>query len=249
MGFKYQLLQLGPDRDDPSPGNKSFEESLNSKELQDPWETGSCGWLKMVAYHISHSRMFKYLLLLTLTLNTSFTVLLLRASKFSVGNDGRIYQSSTAIFMAEAVKFLTCFSVLIWNEGKYLLLMLSLQKSAHACIVDIFGLNTESNNCIIQGLMPSFCHFYSEVILKWRETSKLLIPASLYMVQNNLLFIAVQYVDPATYQVSNPISSPLVHRSLDAGSRETDLPRRVSLPVWLVDCSSMPWPCYKHHYP
>eukprot|EP00094_Tigriopus_californicus_P006371 TCALIF_06135-PA protein Name:"Similar to Slc35a3 UDP-N-acetylglucosamine transporter (Rattus norvegicus)" AED:0.10 eAED:0.10 QI:1/1/0.83/1/0.6/0.66/6/63/359 len=122
----------------------------------------------MVAHRVSHSSVFKYLLLLTLTLNTSFTVLLLRASKFSVGNDGRIYQSSTAIFMAEAVKFLTCFSVLTWKEG----------------------------------LMPSFWHFYSEVILKWRETAKLLIPASLYMVQNNLLFIAVQYVDPATYQIT-----------------------------------------------
>eukprot|EP00095_Tigriopus_kingsejongensis_P009124 maker-scaffold595_size129005-snap-gene-0.23 protein:Tk09124 transcript:maker-scaffold595_size129005-snap-gene-0.23-mRNA-1 annotation:"udp-n-acetylglucosamine transporter-like" len=126
------------------------------------------GRISMAARSFAQSTVFKYFLLLTLTLNTAFTVLLLRASKFNPGSDGRIYISATAIFLAEIIKFLTCLTILVWNEG----------------------------------LLPSLHHFYVEVLVKWRETAKLLIPASLYMIQNNLLFVAVKYIDPATYQVS-----------------------------------------------
>ena len=46
---------------------------------------------------------------------------------------------------------------------------------------------------------------YTEVLSKPKETAKLLIPALLYTVQNNLLFIALTNLDAATYQVCPPI--------------------------------------------
>lgn len=46
---------------------------------------------------------------------------------------------------------------------------------------------------------------YEDVFLNVWETLKLAIPAFLYVVQNNLLFIALSNLDAATYQVrSNP---------------------------------------------
>ena len=41
-----------------------------------------------------------------------------------------------------------------------------------------------------------------EVIKKPFETCKLLVPATLYTIQNNLLFLALSNLDAATYQVS-----------------------------------------------
>ena len=43
--------------------------------------------------------------------------------------------------------------------------------------------------------------FRNEVLDKPRESSKLLIPAVLYTVQNNLLFLALSNLDAGTYQV------------------------------------------------
>lgn len=41
----------------------------------------------------------------------------------------------------------------------------------------------------------------SEVFLKPWETAKLAIPSSLYTIQNNLILLALSFLDAATYQV------------------------------------------------
>ena len=45
-----------------------------------------------------------------------------------------------------------------------------------------------------------------EVIKKPFETCKLLVPATLYTIQNNLLFLALSNLDAATYQVSERLA-------------------------------------------
>ncbi|XP_076062688.1 UDP-galactose transporter [Oratosquilla oratoria] len=45
-------------------------------------------------------------------------------------------------------------------------------------------------------------HIYEEVILNILETIKMAIPACLYVIQNNLLFIALSNLEAATYQVT-----------------------------------------------
>ena len=42
---------------------------------------------------------------------------------------------------------------------------------------------------------------YKDVLLNIFDTLKLTIPAFLYVVQNNLLFVALSNLDAATYQV------------------------------------------------
>jgi hypothetical protein len=43
--------------------------------------------------------------------------------------------------------------------------------------------------------------FHKEIILKPDDFAKLLVPAILYTIQNNLAYIAVSNLDAATYQV------------------------------------------------
>ena len=44
--------------------------------------------------------------------------------------------------------------------------------------------------------------FLNEIVLKPRETAKLIVPSGLYALQNNLLYIALSNLDAATYQVT-----------------------------------------------
>ena len=46
-------------------------------------------------------------------------------------------------------------------------------------------------------------YFKDEIVYKPRETAKLIIPSGLYVLQNNLLFLALANLDAVTYQVSN----------------------------------------------
>ena len=43
--------------------------------------------------------------------------------------------------------------------------------------------------------------FRREIVCQPRESAKMLVPAALYTLQNNLLFLAVSNLDAATYQV------------------------------------------------
>lgn len=48
-----------------------------------------------------------------------------------------------------------------------------------------------------------------EVLDKPGETVKLAVPAGIYTLQNNLLYVALSNLDAATYQVPAPGSGPL----------------------------------------
>jgi len=48
---------------------------------------------------------------------------------------------------------------------------------------------------------------YSEVVVKRKETLKMAVPATLYAIQNNLLFIALSHLDSAVYQITYQIKT------------------------------------------
>eukprot|EP00123_Amoebidium_parasiticum_P016322 comp23388_c0_seq1/m.38742 comp23388_c0_seq1/g.38742 ORF comp23388_c0_seq1/g.38742 comp23388_c0_seq1/m.38742 type:complete len:336 (-) comp23388_c0_seq1:140-1147(-) len=64
-----------------------------------------------------------------------------------------------------------------------------------ACFVLLFFENSHSVSAVIRQLRD-------EIIRKPGETFKLAVPAGLYMVQNNLQFVAISNLDAATFQVT-----------------------------------------------
>ena len=45
-------------------------------------------------------------------------------------------------------------------------------------------------------------HLYKSIIEDWRDTLKMSIPAIVYMLQNNLQYVAVSHLEAAVFQVS-----------------------------------------------
>ena len=53
----------------------------------------------------------------------------------------------------------------------------------------------------ISGFRKGWRNFKDDIIFNPSETLRLLVPAGLYALQNNLLYLALTYLDSATYQV------------------------------------------------
>lgn len=75
--------------------------------------------------------------------------------------------------------------------------------------VSLFGLFTPGvlipiscSPCLQErGVGPALRRMHSEIICKPDDFVKLLIPAVLYTIQNNLAYVAISNLDAATYQV------------------------------------------------
>lgn len=111
----------------------------------------------------------KYLALALLVLQNTFLVVFMRLSRM---NSGPLYASSTAVFMMELIKFLTCNGVVIHDGYK--------------------------NG---QGINGYLINVEQEIVQKPMEMLKLAVPSLLYTVQNNLLYYALSHLDAATFQV------------------------------------------------
>ncbi|KAM3589126.1 hypothetical protein VKS41_000003 [Umbelopsis sp. WA50703] len=114
----------------------------------------------------------KYLSLLVLVVQNSALILVMRYTRASVPED-QLYLASTAVVMSEVMKALACISLLYFAPPP--------------------GKRT---------LKKLVRNLNRELILQWRETMKLAIPAGLYLIQNNLQYLAVSNLDAATFQVT-----------------------------------------------
>lgn len=110
----------------------------------------------------------KYISLVVLIVLTTALVLLLRYSR-TMKMDGPRYLSSTAVMVAECLKFFTCLVVLFLQNRS--------SPTSFRIVID------------------------REILQKPGETMKVAVPAILYVIQNNLLFLALSNLDAATYQV------------------------------------------------
>ena len=52
------------------------------------------------------------------------------------------------------------------------------------------------------GLMKLASVLYVSLVENWVDTLKMLVPAGVYAIQNNLLFVAISHLDAVTFQVS-----------------------------------------------
>ncbi|KAF1812247.1 nucleotide-sugar transporter [Eremomyces bilateralis CBS 781.70] len=116
----------------------------------------------------------KYISLVTLTVQNSALILIMRYSRVMPLVDGKRYSASTAVFLNEVIK-----------------LTLSLAMVAYET----------SNSASVTSTPFSFTHtFFSS--LSTGDSWKLAIPAVLYTVQNTLQYVAVSNLDAATFQVT-----------------------------------------------
>lgn len=114
----------------------------------------------------------KYISLVTLVVQNSALILMMRYTRASVPSD-KLYLASTAVLMSEIIKTFVCLGVV------YSLLP-------------------------VQGRSISrlFKFLHRELIVNWKETVKLALPAILYLIQNNLQYVAATNLDAATFQVT-----------------------------------------------
>ncbi|KAI8388465.1 UDP-galactose transporter [Radiomyces spectabilis] len=96
----------------------------------------------------------------------------MRYTRASVPEDQR-YLASTAVIMSELIKTLVC------------MIVLYMMPAAHQ-----------------RSLSRLATLLQREVVVNWRESSKLALPAFLYLIQNNLQYVAATNLDAATFQVT-----------------------------------------------
>lgn len=117
---------------------------------------------------------YKYIALVLLLLQTTVVVLCMRFSRIpeDPAHPGQVYLLTTAVVMSEIFKMIGSVGML-WYEKK--------GEHDFAWVVE---------------------HLRHELVENSKETVKLAVPAGLYTLQNNLLFIALSNLDATTYQVT-----------------------------------------------
>ena len=111
----------------------------------------------------------KYLALAALVLQNTFLVVFMR---FSRTTNGPLYAASTAVFVMELVKFISCNAVVIVDSMKR-----------------------------EKGVSGYLAVIHEDVLANPLEMVKLSVPSILYTIQNNLLYYALSHQDAATVQV------------------------------------------------
>ncbi|KIV77282.1 hypothetical protein PV11_09093 [Exophiala sideris] len=126
----------------------------------------------------------KYVSLLTLVVQNSSLVLVMRYSRILPGPR---YLSSTAVVLSELLKCIICLYVHIKEQRS------QLQSSV---------LPTLSNEANPSTTTYSLRQLWNDVFSIKAGFFKLLVPAILYTIQNNLQFVAASNLDAATFQVT-----------------------------------------------
>jgi UDP-sugar transporter A1/2/3 len=109
----------------------------------------------------------KYLSLVTLTGQNAVLGLSMRYARTRPGD---MFISTTAVVMAETLKFFTCL-LLVFNDED-------------------------------RSVTKWWNSLYSTIVLQPIDTLKVCVPSFVYLLQNNLLYVAASNLDVATYQIT-----------------------------------------------
>jgi len=108
----------------------------------------------------------KYISLVTLTGQNAMLGLSMRYARTRPGD---MFISTTAVFMAELVKLVTCLG-LVWNDED-------------------------------RSFSKWWATLDKTIIKQPLDTVKVMVPSAVYLIQNNLLYVAASNLDVATYQL------------------------------------------------
>ncbi|KAL9960077.1 hypothetical protein ACROYT_G033481 [Oculina patagonica] len=115
------------------------------------------------------SALFRTIIFVVLTLQATCYFSLLRYSRT---RPNKMYFSSTAVFLAEAVKLLVTLAVIFFQHGN----------------------------------LKEFVSFLVDNLLRDpMATIKLSVPSVLYVIQNNLVYIAMTHLESTTFQITNQL--------------------------------------------
>jgi len=109
----------------------------------------------------------KYISLVTLTGQNAMLGLSMRYARTRPGD---MFISTTAVFMAELVKLVTCLG-LVWNDED-------------------------------RSFSKWWATLDKTIIKQPLDTVKVMVPSAVYLIQNNLLYVAASNLDVATYQIT-----------------------------------------------
>lgn len=115
----------------------------------------------------SVNQRLKYISLITLTGQNAILGLSMRYARTRSGD---MFISTTAVFLSELVKLVTCLG-LVWNDEN-------------------------------RSLGNWWTKIHSTIIMQPIDTLKVMVPSAVYLLQNNLLYVAASNLDVATYQVT-----------------------------------------------
>lgn len=115
----------------------------------------------------SGNQRLKYISLITLTGQNAILGLSMRYARTRSGD---MFISTTAVFLSELVKLVTCLG-LVWNDEN-------------------------------RSLGNWWTKIHSTIIMQPIDTLKVMVPSAVYLLQNNLLYVAASNLDVATYQVT-----------------------------------------------
>ncbi|KAJ1918313.1 UDP-galactose transporter Gms1 [Tieghemiomyces parasiticus] len=159
----------------------------------------------------------KYVSLVTLVVQNSALVLVMRYSRLHSGSTGEKYYTSTAVFLAELSKFFMSVGLLLYEEisrrrqlarshHQGYELASNQDDGAHSGAA---GRRKSADEDFEDPQNPSTVPSEPPLTVRWLfnevfgdDAWKLMIPAALYTVQNNLQYIAVSLLDAATFQVT-----------------------------------------------
>ena len=136
----------------------------------------------------------KYMSLVTLTGQNAMLGLSMRYARTRPGD---MFISTTAVFMAELVKLITCLG-LVWNDEDR-----SLSKW-WACL-DKTIIKQPMDTLKVSLTIQTIKSTQSREQDRWCDiyfVFKVMVPSAVYLVQNNLLYVAASNLDVATYQIT-----------------------------------------------
>ncbi len=128
----------------------------------------------------------------------------MRYSRKQNDSGKELYIATTLVLVAELIKFSFCLMLLLAQKAGSLSATWKTLLSEVVCTVLTF-INFKWS-------IDFNIHCFSLQVLKPWETAKLAIPSSLYCIQNNLILLALSYLDAATFQVKTQYLLTVTHR-------------------------------------